>query len=79
MAQHYIVEDPTGARATVGFDSLHDHELRGFAVVGPAIAPGDPRTPAEAAQEAAAADAAVEALRAKLDIPAKKPAPKKEN
>ena len=60
---HVVIEDPTGARAAVGIDAVPAHKLRGFVVIGPAVANGDPRTVEEAAQDdktAAAARAAVE-------------------
>jgi len=78
---HVVIEDPTGARAVVGIDSVPEHKLRGFIVVGPAVANGDPRTVEEAAQadkdgEAARAAVKKEVLNPK---PSGKPAaPKKE-
>lgn len=41
---HVVVEDPSGARATVGEDAAALHELKGFVVLGPAVAPGVPVT-----------------------------------
>lgn len=75
---HVVIEDSTGARATVSVDALHDHELRGFTAIGKAIAPGDPRTETEAAKDAAAEVAAQKAIRDKYIAP-KKPQPKKES
>ena len=48
---HVVIEDPSGARATVALDAVAEHKLRGFSVVGPANAPGDLRTVDEAEQE----------------------------
>lgn len=62
MPEHVVIEDPSGARATVGIDAVPQHQLRGFTVIGAAIAPGDPRTPEEAATEAAAEQSAIDAL-----------------
>lgn len=61
---HIVIEDPTGARATVALVSVPDHKLRGFRVIGPAVAPGDPRTPAEAADAEDAHTAAIAAAAA---------------
>lgn len=41
---HVVVEDPTGARATVGEAAAELHKLKGFSVLGPAVAPGVPVT-----------------------------------
>jgi hypothetical protein len=59
---HVVIEDPSGARATVGLEAVPHHQLRGFTVIGAAIAPGDPRTPEEAAKEAADEQSAVTAV-----------------
>lgn len=59
---HVVIEDPTGARATVSIAAAPVHELRGFTVVGAAVAPGDPRTVDEAAGDEAAARAATAAV-----------------
>ena len=58
-----VIEDPTGARAVVGIDAVPGHKLRGFVVIGEAVAANDPRTANEVEQaekDAAAARAAVE-------------------
>lgn len=75
---HIVIEDPSGARATVSIDALHDHEQRGFTAIGKAIAPNDPRTEDEAAKEIAAAAAVQKAIRDKYLAP-KKSQPKKES
>lgn len=51
-----------GARAVVAAESVPTWELRGWAAVGPAAAPGDPRTQAEARADAEALAARVAAL-----------------
>ncbi len=75
---HIVIEDPSGVRATVSIDALHDHELRGFTAIGKAIAAGDPRTEDEAAKAIAAEAAAQKSLRDKYLAP-KKSQPKKES
>lgn len=77
---HVVIEDPSGARATVALEAVPHHQKRGYVVVGAAIAPGDPRTPEEAAKEAAEESSAVAAV-AKSLTPATSgasAAPKKE-
>ena len=64
--EHVVVEDREGVRATVGIDAVPQHELRGFTVIGPAVAPGDARTPDEAAAEATEQAAQVEAVRTRI-------------
>lgn len=75
--EHVVIEDPTGARATVGLDSVAAHKLRGFVVVGPAVAPGDLRTVDEAEAESVAAQAARAAVVKEVQA-ARKPTSKKE-
>lgn len=70
MSDLVIVEDPTGARATISFDALAAHEARGFTAIGPANGPGDTRTPTEAAKETSDAIAAEKARRAAIFTPA---------
>lgn len=62
MSDHVVIEDPTGQRATVSVDALPVHELRGFTAVGPAVAPGDPRTAEEVEEENRAAIAQRDAV-----------------
>lgn len=73
-----VIEDPTGARATVSVDAVPEHKLRGFVVIGEAVASGDPRTIEEAEQEAKDAEAARVAAIEEIRKPSRKPAPKKE-
>ena len=76
---HVVIEDPSGARAVVGIDSAAEHKLRGFIIVGEAVAPGDPRTVEEAEQEDTSAEAARAALlREVQSASGKKAATKKE-
>ncbi len=75
---HVVIEDPSGARATVALDAVAEHKLRGFSVVGPANAPGDLRTVDEAEQEAQDVLAARAAVVKEVQSARKKPATKKE-
>lgn len=52
---HVVVEDPTGARATIGEAAVEQHVLKGFKVLGPAVEAYVPVTVEEA--EAAAEEA----------------------
>lgn len=63
---HVVIQDPTGERATVSELAAPAHIASGFTLIGPAVNPGDPRTPEEAAAEQAAAEAAVEAVREQI-------------
>ncbi len=73
-----VVEDPSGARATVHVDAVPEHKLRGFVVIGEAVNPGDPRTVEEAAQEAKDAEAARAAAVEEISKPVRKSPAKKE-
>ena len=73
-----VIEDPSGERATVSVDAVPEHKLRGFGVVGQAVAAGDPRTIEEAEQDKKDAEAARVAAIEEVTQPARKTPAKKE-